>query len=87
MLPIILGDFVFLIFSFLKSAKGCPPAKIKYTIFRIRTNCQTVGVRSYSRVVEPLMGEYWKSGLVYKPDQKQDFVFRNRIRRVNSVYF
>ncbi len=40
----------------------------------LKSNNQTEGVRSYNRVVELLMGEYRKNGLVYEQSQKQVFV-------------
>ena len=42
----------------------------------LKANNQTEGVRSYSRVVELLMGEYRKNGLVYQPPQKQAVVLK-----------
>jgi hypothetical protein len=42
----------------------------------LKANNQTEGVRSYSRVVELLMGEFRKNGLVYKEGQKEEVVFQ-----------
>jgi hypothetical protein len=42
----------------------------------LKANNQTEGVRSYSRVVELLMGEFRKNGLVYNQGRKQEFVFQ-----------
>src|SRR5690606_19578781 len=43
----------------------------------LKANQQTEGVRSYSRVVELLMGEFRKNGLDYNPDKNQELVLQD----------
>ncbi len=42
----------------------------------LKANNQTEGVRTYSRVVELLMGEYRKNGLVYRGERKPEVILK-----------
>ena len=50
----------------------------------LKANSQTEGVRSYSRVVELLMGEYRKNGLNYQKTEKKELVLQDKNRKESS---